>query len=91
MDSTERTKRDERVLLATWFVLVSLTVASFWLSDGQSASSARAVVWLLGIATLKSHLIAVIFMEMRTAPVAWAVVMSGFLVAEAALVVAILP
>jgi hypothetical protein len=46
---------------------------------------------LLGFAALKSHLIAGVFMEMRRGPLAWAAVMSGFLLAETGLILAILP
>ena len=48
-----------------------------------------AAAGLLGFAALKSLLIAAVFMEMRHGPNVWAFVMSGFLLAEAALLFAI--
>lgn len=91
MTSSDGTKRHARALLATWFALLALTLGSFWLADPSAPRAAGTTVWLLGFALLKSHLIAGVFMEMRRGPLAWAAVMSGFLLAEAALVVAILP
>jgi len=82
--------REARTLGVTWAVLVSLTLGSFWVADSSSVSSA-ATVWVLGFAALKSHVIAGVFMEMRRGPRAWAIAMSAFLLAEAALIVAILP
>jgi hypothetical protein len=89
MDSSGETKREARTLTATWALLVSLTLGSFWLAD-PSAPISNATGWILGIATLKSHVIAGVFMEMRRGPRVWAAVMSGFLIAEVALVIMIL-
>ena len=90
MDSSDETKREARTLTATWAVLISLTFGSFWLAD-PSASISSTAVWILGLATLKSHIIAGVFMEMRRGPLVWAVAMSGFLIAEAALIITLLP
>ncbi|MGH0034201.1 MAG: cytochrome C oxidase subunit IV family protein [Myxococcota bacterium] len=89
MISSGNAKRDARGLLVTWVVLVSLTVGSFRLS-GSEASTFEVTAWILGFATLKGHLIGGVFMEMRRAPRVWATAMSGFLVAEAALIAIIL-
>jgi len=85
-------KRHARVLLVTWLGLISLTVGSFWLADAgvgplPIAATAGGV---LGLAVLKSHLIAGVYMEMGKGPRVWAFAMSGFLLAEAALVFVIL-
>ncbi len=90
MPSNVAAKREARILTLTWVALVSLTLGSFWVADSNAPSSG-ATAWLLAIAALKSHIIAGIFMEMRWAPLASAAAMSGFLLAEAALIVAILP
>ncbi|MBW2316602.1 MAG: hypothetical protein JRH10_20760 [Deltaproteobacteria bacterium] len=50
-----------------------------------------ATAWVLGFAALKSLLITSVFVEMRHGPLAWAIVMGGFLLAEAALILTILP
>ena len=93
MARDRKSKREARALLATWLVLVAFTLGSFWLADAGAApnSTAGTVGWVLGFAALKSNLIAVVFMEMRHGPRVWAFAMSGFLLAEAALLFAILP
>jgi len=63
---------------------------SFWLAD-SSVPNSGATAWVLGFAALKSLLITSVFVEMRHGPLAWAIVMGGFLLAEAALILAILP
>lgn len=85
-------KREARVLLVTWVALIASTVGSYWLSDPGAAATSRAGTagWVLGFATLKGLLIAAVFMEMRHGPRVWAVAMGGFLLAEAALIFAIL-
>jgi hypothetical protein len=83
-------KRDARTLLATWLLLMALTLGSFWLAR-SNVSNAEATAGLLGAAVLKSLLIASIYMEMRRGPVVWAAVMSGFLLGEAGLILVILP
>ena len=92
MAPSREEKREARVLLVTWVALIASTVGSFWLADAGAASTSRAgtVGWVLGFAALKSLLIAAVFMEMHRGPRVWAFVMSGFLLAEAALLVAIL-
>jgi cytochrome c oxidase subunit IV len=88
--SSRETKRDARTLLVTWLLLFALTLGSFWLAS-SNRPGAETTAWLLGFAALKSHLIAGVFMEMRRGPLAWAAVMSGFLLAETGLILAILP
>jgi hypothetical protein len=90
MASGGETKRDRRILIATWAVLMALTLGSLRIAEAVAVRESESTLWLLAFATLKGHLIAAIFMEMRCAPRVWAVVMSGFLIAEAALVFAIL-
>lgn len=90
MAANGETKRDARTLFVTWVVLVSLTLGSFWLSDSSAVTASGTIVWVLGFAALKSHLIIGVFMEMRRGPLAWVAMMSGFLLAEAALIVTIL-
>jgi len=82
-------KKDARVLGATWIVLVGLTLGSFWLA--RSSPTTGAAAWVLGVAALKGHLIAGIFMEMRRGPRVWAAAMSLFLLAEAAVIFLVLP
>ena len=91
MPSSSNPKREARILLATWVVLVSLTLGSFWMAESSTASPGATALWVLGIAALKSLAIAGVFMEMRRAPRAAAVAMSAFLFVEAALLVTILP
>lgn len=92
MDDRGETKRHARVLLVTWLGLVALTVGSFWLADAgaRPIPIAATAGGVLGLAVLKSHLIAGVYMEMGRGPRLWALGMSGFLLAEAALVFAIL-
>ncbi len=82
---------EARVLWVVWIALIALTLGSYRLSMPGVAAAAGASAWLIGVAALKGHLIAGVFMELRRGPLVWAVLMSGFLVAEAALVIAILP
>jgi heme/copper-type cytochrome/quinol oxidase subunit 4 len=89
--SADETKRAARALFVTWVVLVSLTLGSFWLADSSAATASRTILWVLGFAVLKSHLITGVFMELRRGPRGWALLMSAFLFAEAALIAAILP
>ena len=85
-------KREARVLLVTWVVLIAATVGSFLLADAGASpdSNAGTAGWVLGFAALKGLLIAAVFMEMWHGPRVWAFVMSAFLLAEAALLFAIL-
>lgn len=92
MDMNPERRRHARTLLISWLGLVALTVGSFLLSEAgaDSAVVAAAAGGVLGLAVLKSHVIAGVYMEMWRGPRLWAFVMSGFLLAEAALVLAIL-
>ena len=93
MASSREKKREARVLLATWVALIASTIGSFLLADaGASPDSGAGIAgWVLGFAALKSLLIGAVFMEMRHGPRAWGFVMFLFLLAEAALLAAILP
>ena len=80
-----------RLLFATWVFLLALTAGSFWIADVDvdfAVGSATAAV-VLGIAAMKAHLIAGVFMEMLQAPRAWAIAMSVFLVSLAGSLVAL--
>jgi cytochrome c oxidase subunit IV len=90
LPSNHGARRDARTLLATWLALVALTLCSFSLAD-SSSRALGATTWVLGFAALKGLLIASVFMEMRRGPRGWAALMGGFLLAEAALIAAILP
>ena len=82
-------RRNARLLFATWVFLLALTAGSFWIADvGSAVGSATAAV-VLGIAAMKAHLIAGVFMEMLQAPRAWAIAMSVFLVSMAGSLVAL--
>jgi len=81
-------RRDARLLFATWMFLLALTAGSIWIADVDSASDTATAAVVLGIAALKAHLIAGVFMEMLLAPRAWAITMSVFLVSLAGLLVA---
>jgi cytochrome c oxidase subunit IV len=87
----EDKKLNSTVLFATWIILVSLTIGSSWLSDSTEITASLATKLTLLAALLKGHLIAGIFMEMRRGPIVWAVVMSGFLIAQSILLITILP
>ena len=96
MASKDKTTHDARVLFLTWIGLVCLTLGSFWLASSSMAAAtatttAATTVGLLGLAAMKGLLIVSVFMEMRHGPLVWAAAMGGFLLAEAALIVAILP
>jgi cytochrome c oxidase subunit IV len=82
-------RRDARLLFATWVFLLALTAGSFWVADVDSAAGTATASVVLGIAALKAHLIAGVFMEMLQAPRAWAIVMSVFLISLAGSLVAI--
>ena len=45
--------------------------------------------WVLGIAALKAHFVAGFFMDLVHAPRIWLFLMSGFLVVQAGLIVAL--
>ena len=57
------------ILFVTWIILVSLTVASSWLSDSSGITASLATKLTLGAALLKGLLIAGVFMEMRRGPI----------------------
>ena len=78
-----------RLLFATWVFLLALTAGSFWIADVDSAAGSATAAVVLGIAALKAHLIAGLFMEMLQAPRAWAIAMSVFLVSLAGSLVAL--
>jgi cytochrome c oxidase subunit IV len=82
-------RRDARLLFATWVFLLALTAGSFWIADVDSAVGSATAAVVLGIAALKAHLIAGVFMEMLQAPRAWAIAMSVFLVSLAGSLVAL--
>ena len=89
MTSHPQEQRHARALIVVWLVLMALTIGSFWLADVQALPSAATATWVLGIAVLKGHLVAGAFMELAHAPRVWALAMSAFLVALAALLVAL--
>lgn len=91
MNMTTRSdhRRDARLLFAIWVFLLALTAGSFWIADVDSASGSATAAVVLGIAALKAHLIAGVFMEMLRAPRAWAIAMSVFLISLAGLLVAL--
>jgi heme/copper-type cytochrome/quinol oxidase subunit 4 len=91
MNPSPTPRRHARILVATWVTLIGFTIGSFWVSDASAIAPGFTTAWLLAFAVVKSHLIAGIFMEMNRGPVAWAVLMSGFLLFEAALIGVILP
>lgn len=89
--TTRSTHRgDARWLLACWAFLLALTAGSYWMADVEAAPGAATAGLVLGIAALKAHLIAGVFMEMLEAPRAWAVTMSAFLVGLAGLLIALI-
>jgi heme/copper-type cytochrome/quinol oxidase subunit 4 len=81
-------RRDTRLLLLNLAVLLALTAGSFWIADVDVAPHAATAGVVLGIAVLKAHLVAGIFMEMLQAPRAWAIVMSVFLLSLTGLILA---
>jgi len=83
-------RRQARALWVAWIGLVSLTLGSFWLADAHTPGAATAA-WVLAFAAAKGHVIAGVFMDMQRGPVVAAAAMSCFLLAEAALLFAILP
>lgn len=90
MKTSDDTKRDARALLATWAALIALTMGSFWLADSH-AVAAGATAGVLGFGVVKGLLIASVFMEMRRGPLAWLVVMWGFLIVEGLLLYVVSP
>ena len=93
MSTHDKKNRDAWVLLVTWIALIASTVGSFWVADAGASpvSGAGTAGWVLGFAAVKGILITTVFMEMRHGPRVWAIGMCGFLLAEAALLFAILP
>jgi heme/copper-type cytochrome/quinol oxidase subunit 4 len=89
MTTRSNPRRDARLLFACWIVLLALTVGSFWIADVDIAPHAATAGVVLGIAALKAHLIAGVFMEMLQAPRAWAITLSGFLIALTGLLIAL--
>ena len=93
MKSSREKKREARILLVTYFVLIASTVGSFWLADAGAASTSRVGTtgWVLGFGAMKGLVIAGVFMEMRHGPRVWAFGMTGFLFSEAVLLTLVLP
>jgi heme/copper-type cytochrome/quinol oxidase subunit 4 len=89
MTTRSRHRRDARFLFACWIFLLALTAGSFWIAEVDIASHVATAGVVLGIAALKAHLIAGVFMKMLQAPRAWAITLSGFLVAPAGLLIAL--
>ena len=89
MTSQTRERRAARRLLATGLFLIAMTAGSYWIADGRAGPSAATAGLVLGIAALKAHLVAGVYMEMLQAPRAWAVVMSVFLVFQALMLIAL--
>jgi heme/copper-type cytochrome/quinol oxidase subunit 4 len=89
MTTRSNHRRDARLLFACWIFLLALTAGSFWIADVDIAPHAATAGVVLGIAALKAHLIAGVFMEMLQAPRAWAIALSGFLVALTGLLIAL--
>ncbi len=83
-------RRRVRWLLVTWAALLTLTAASYWIAEVQVGLGGASARLVLGIAVLKAHLIAGVFMEMLAAPRVWALAMSGFLLGLTGLLVALL-
>ncbi|MBW2241153.1 MAG: cytochrome C oxidase subunit IV family protein [Deltaproteobacteria bacterium] len=82
-EATER--RSEWVLLATGCLLLALTAWSYWIAETGTTTA-----WfVLGIAVLKAHFIAGIFMELHAAPRVWAVSLSVFLFTLASVLIAL--
>lgn len=89
MTAQSKPRHEARLLFACWIFLLALTAGSFWIAEvNLSADSAIAGV-VLGIAALKAHLIAGVFMEMLQAPRIWAIALSAFLLALTGLLVAL--
>ena len=89
MRSRPEERRTAGLLLATGLILIAMTAGSFWIADLRAAPAAATAGLVLGIAALKAHLVAGVFMEMLHAPRAWAVVMSAFLLLQTAILVAL--
>jgi hypothetical protein len=68
-----------RILIVGWLVLLGLTAGSFWISDADGGAVSATALAVLGLATLKAHFVAGLFMEMLHAPRIWAIAMSAFL------------
>ena len=89
MTTRSNHRRDARLLFACWTFLLALTAGSFWIAEVDIGSHATTAGVVLGIAAVKAHLIAGVFMEMIQAPRAWAIALSGFLVALTGLLIAL--
>jgi len=88
MTTRSNHRRQARLLLGIWLALLALTAGSLWIADIDIAADAATAAVVLGIAALKAHLIAGVFMELLQAPRAWAITMSAFLVGLTGLLVA---
>jgi len=89
MTTQSNQRGDARLLLLCWATLLALTAGSFWIADVDIAAGTASAGVVLGIAALKAHLIAGVFMEMLHAPRAWAAAMSTFLVVLTGLLIAL--
>ena len=90
MNPQPETKREAWLLLGCWIVLIALTIASFGFAEGHDDANgprAATAALVLGLAAMKAHLIAGLYMELLRAPRAWAIAMSAYLVALAALLI----
>ncbi len=74
-----RPKSSLRTLSLAWVILLGLTAGSFLISDRGNGSMSATALAVIGLATLKAHLVAGLFMELIQAPRIWTVAMSAFL------------
>jgi hypothetical protein len=64
---------------AVWFVLVAMTLLSYWLGTGHGLDSDKAVaVLLLLISLVKVRFVGLYFMELRDAPIWLRSVFEGY-------------
>jgi hypothetical protein len=68
-----------------WLVLLVATGATWWLGEVGAAGTA-AILAMLAIAFIKGRLIILDFMELRGAPLRWRLLLEGWLILVAGLV-----
>lgn len=68
-----------------WLVLVAATGLTWWLGESGAAGTA-AIAAMLAIAFVKGRLVILEFMELRHAPALWRLLLEGWLILVASLI-----
>lgn len=69
-----------------WLALLGATGLAWWLAEGHSTTAHLASALVIAIAGFKSRLIVLHFMELRSAPLAWRLLIEGWVVGVVAMI-----